>query len=314
VSGVIYAVIVVMWAAFLVPMWLRRRDDAAAEARSVARFSTAMRVLGRRPSMPAASARPSPVDWASEEATVVIKDRGPKATATQALGVRLRDEARAAESARPATPRRHPTRSTSLAARRRRVLLILVGLTVLFGVAAKLTALPVLTVVLPVGLLIAYVTHLRIHARRTADAARRRRAEEAASIWTTPTTTPAPHERASAFDEPAGSAPVLFDLDDATEETVPVMIIGDLAPVDGFAGPRLGWDPVPVPTPTYVDAPTAARPVRTIDLSSPGAWTSGRLVADAAAAAARVASRRESSAESSDDGEESAEQLRAVGD
>src|SRR5881227_4043073 len=47
-SAVIYAVIVIMWAVVLVPMWLRRHD-AATESRSVDRFSTAMRVLSRRP-------------------------------------------------------------------------------------------------------------------------------------------------------------------------------------------------------------------------------------------------------------------------
>src|SRR5207248_6371326 len=48
VSAVILAVIVVMWAVVLVPMWLRRHD-AATESRSVDRFSTAMRILSRRP-------------------------------------------------------------------------------------------------------------------------------------------------------------------------------------------------------------------------------------------------------------------------
>jgi hypothetical protein len=37
------------------------------------------------------------------------------------------------------------------------------------------------------------------------------------------------------------------------------------------------WEPVPVPLPTYVSAPRAPRSVRIIDLTAPGAWTSGRL-------------------------------------
>lgn len=40
-----------------------------------------------------------------------------------------------------------------------------------------------------------------------------------------------------------------------------------------------GWEPVPVPLPTYVTAPRAQRVIRTIDLATPGAWTSGRLAA-----------------------------------
>ena len=41
-SGLIYAVIVGAWAAYLVPMWLRRQDELN-EARPTERFSTAIR-------------------------------------------------------------------------------------------------------------------------------------------------------------------------------------------------------------------------------------------------------------------------------
>ena len=40
------------------------------------------------------------------------------------------------------------------------------------------------------------------------------------------------------------------------------------------------WRPNPLPLPTYVTAPKAVRPIRVIDLTSPGAWTSGRLFDD----------------------------------
>lgn len=46
-TGLIYAAIVAAWAAYLVPLWLRRHDEAAA-SRSADRYSTAMRVLARR--------------------------------------------------------------------------------------------------------------------------------------------------------------------------------------------------------------------------------------------------------------------------
>jgi len=36
------------------------------------------------------------------------------------------------------------------------------------------------------------------------------------------------------------------------------------------------WDPLPLTLPTYVGKPRAARTVRTIDLTEPGTWTSGR--------------------------------------
>ncbi|AUY50120.1 gephyrin-like molybdotransferase receptor GlpR [Streptomyces sp. CB01881] len=46
-SGLIYAVIVGAWAAYLVPMWLRRQDELN-EARPTERFSTAIRLLAGR--------------------------------------------------------------------------------------------------------------------------------------------------------------------------------------------------------------------------------------------------------------------------
>ncbi|MGW2933799.1 divisome protein SepX/GlpR [Streptomyces sp. NPDC001156] len=49
-SGLIYAVIVGAWAAYLVPMWLRRQDELN-ESRPTERFSTAIRLLSGRSGM-----------------------------------------------------------------------------------------------------------------------------------------------------------------------------------------------------------------------------------------------------------------------
>ena len=49
-SGLIYAVIVGAWAAYLVPMWLRREDELN-DARPTERFSTAIRLLSGRAAM-----------------------------------------------------------------------------------------------------------------------------------------------------------------------------------------------------------------------------------------------------------------------
>ncbi|MCW7947087.1 membrane protein [Streptomyces hygroscopicus] len=49
-SGLIYAVIVGAWAAYLVPMWLRRQDELN-ESRPTERFSTAIRLLSGRAAM-----------------------------------------------------------------------------------------------------------------------------------------------------------------------------------------------------------------------------------------------------------------------
>lgn len=45
-SGVIYAVVAVIWIAYFVPTWLRRHDEVS-ESRSVERYRSAMRVVSR---------------------------------------------------------------------------------------------------------------------------------------------------------------------------------------------------------------------------------------------------------------------------
>ncbi len=37
-----------------------------------------------------------------------------------------------------------------------------------------------------------------------------------------------------------------------------------------------GWEPAPVPLPTYVNAPVAPRTTRGIDLDAPGTWSAAR--------------------------------------
>ena len=57
-TGVIYGGIVLLWLCYLVPLALKRYDDAS-RSRSVERFSTAMRILGRTEAVdPAAARRP----------------------------------------------------------------------------------------------------------------------------------------------------------------------------------------------------------------------------------------------------------------
>ncbi|MGH8970558.1 MAG: hypothetical protein ACRDV1_11485, partial [Actinomycetes bacterium] len=46
-SGVIYAGIIVMWAAYFIPRWLRRHEELS-ESRSVEKFDQAMRILSRK--------------------------------------------------------------------------------------------------------------------------------------------------------------------------------------------------------------------------------------------------------------------------
>ena len=50
-SGIIYAVIIVMWAAYVVSRWLKRVEELS-ESRSVEKFDHAMRVLSRKDATP----------------------------------------------------------------------------------------------------------------------------------------------------------------------------------------------------------------------------------------------------------------------
>ncbi|MEI7029381.1 gephyrin-like molybdotransferase receptor GlpR [Streptomyces pratensis] len=73
-SGLIYAVIVGAWAAYLVPMWLRRQDELN-EARPTERFSTAIRLLSGRAAMERRYARELRERTAQEAAPDVDPDR-----------------------------------------------------------------------------------------------------------------------------------------------------------------------------------------------------------------------------------------------
>lgn len=86
VSSLIFVVIVAIWAAYLVQHWARRREDAAA-TRSVDGFTEAMRVLEKRPALPATDlSTPRPHSYAVKpasagRATVDVKRAVPAGSA-----------------------------------------------------------------------------------------------------------------------------------------------------------------------------------------------------------------------------------------
>ena len=371
-SGVIYAVIVAMWAAFLVPMWLRRHDERVAESRPTGGFSTAMRILARRATASAALDGPTRLtERASGEAALVSKRRSATttvATASEAIGVRITDyeqydeetqviprarlrslaaspsgldhQGRTAVIAERAGRAGHAVRPrASLAVRRRRVLLALGTATIVLAVVAQVLSRSIILPVVPAALTVAYLAHLRVQARRAAEIARARRSDASRSASVRPAdglseAIALARSRNAAAElvdrvppvmvEPARQSPEAF----AATYIAPVAHVTPpptAAPIpnpnpnppavpDDFAGPRVAWEPVRVPTPTYVNAARAPRPVRKIDLAAPGAWTSGRLVSDAAAAAARAVgeSRPHTTDDASD--EDAQEHRAAVGD
>ncbi|MEU2059799.1 gephyrin-like molybdotransferase receptor GlpR [Streptomyces sp. NPDC013455] len=82
-SGLIYAVIVGAWAAYLVPMWLRRQDELN-EARPTERFSTAIRLLSGRAGMERRYAR----DLRARSAQEGEPDAGDPDAVTDSVDVR----------------------------------------------------------------------------------------------------------------------------------------------------------------------------------------------------------------------------------
>ncbi|MEU8965847.1 gephyrin-like molybdotransferase receptor GlpR [Streptomyces sp. NPDC048491] len=208
-SGLIYAVIVGAWAAYLVPMWLRRQDELN-EARPTERFSTAIRLLSGRSAMErryAKELRQRATEEASAEAgpgTPPDALTEPLDTPGESTGAR-HSVVPPARSQRPARPEPHPEqpaerqerprptnaasaerarraqRSAVLARRRRTTVVLFLAFT-LGAVVAAVGGLGFLWApAVPAALLSAYIVHLRVQERRRfAFTMDRRRAEAAA--------------------------------------------------------------------------------------------------------------------------------------
>jgi hypothetical protein len=244
-SGFLYVAIVVGWAVYLVPFALKRYDEATRN-RSIDRFSSAMRVLGRRD---------------GEDDGVVARsttfEMAPARTGTPTAAVR---RAAAREAAQVATRRR------------RRVLLSLVFLTAATAGAAGLAFVDWWTVGVPGGLVVVWLMACRLQARRERVAeprSRERRAE--------PVSAPAVVESQVAAESggmPEVAAPA------ADDEPTVVLQREDLGAAEADYAAHYDaqgslWDPVPVTLPTYVHKPRAPRTIRTIDLGAPGVQSSG---------------------------------------
>jgi hypothetical protein len=260
-TGLIFAAVVIAWAVFLVP-WALRRYDEATRARSVDKFSKTMRLLGRTPRAPAAF---------DEE----LEAEAEAVTARRSLKAPQPAEATAEELAdRPHAPTRAAARVA--AKRRRRVLMLLFGATAIVGALAALMLIPMWSLAIPGGLLLAFLALCRWQVRRADDA-----------IWDSRRATESAHEpdesvasagRSAAAEDAEGAegrqaveadAEPVGDADLAESTAVAVTVSTD----DG----RSLWDPLPVTLPTYVSKAKATRTVRTIDLGQPDAWTSGHV-------------------------------------
>ncbi len=283
-SGIIFVVLAVAWAAYLIPKALKHHDEVA-RTRSIDRFSTAMRVLARR--------EPT----AQRDARVVVTP------------------ARAADNPRVLTPRApgpqvRRAAARAAARRRRRILSFLLFSTLVVTGLAGFALVPWWSVAIPAGLTLVYLVLCRTQVRRersatwTSDLAAAVEAEPVASSG-------ARTRRAARVNAPYGTPVGDVRSDEVTpdEDTIAIPV----AVLDAVAVPTVDggslWDPLPVTLPTYVTKPKARRTVRTIDLEEPNTWSSGRSAEDSRLVADSVAT---DAAEQAAD-EVIEEQQRAVG-
>lgn len=237
-SGLIYAVIIGMWAAYFIPRWLRRHEELS-ESRSVERFDQAMRILSRR--------EPTP-----DQRFVVMPPRPEQPRAIPAQRSRPGQSVRA-----------------SVAVRRRRVLAGLLLTTLVTSVVTPLSPAPWWSPLVALGLVVAYLVHLRRQARSRHEVSRTRRTIRQRS-----------RSRLLRFDAIERLMTVRRELAEerAAEdlrwqeaEEAEARLRAEEA--ERRRAEEGGWSPVPVPLPTYVSKPVASRRAPAIDLTNPGAWT-----------------------------------------
>lgn len=280
-SGFLYVAIVVGWAVYLVPYALKRYDEAARN-RSIDRFSSAMRVLGRH-GEPAADLDAHGVSANEVDDVELARGRARPAADSPAQRAAARAAARTA------------------ARRRRRVLVLLMFATAAVATAAWFLLVPMWSVAVPATLLLLWLFLCPIQARRErrSRAARSRRADavpsrrlpvaeadevaEAAQVGEDAQETPAPSPVPAPGEESAqevqvGARPVDADVVASGDEEPTVVLdrTGEMADEDAAVGSGSLWDPVPVTLPTYVHKPRAPRTIRTIDLGSVGVQSSAR--------------------------------------
>jgi hypothetical protein len=259
-SGLIYAAIIVLWALYFIPRWLRRHEELS-ESRSVEKFDHAMRILARRDPTP--------------DQRYIVMPPKPEPVAAAAPGrsrSALGPSPRASEQASPERPWRErpsqgrsPHGRSSMAIRRRRVLAALVVLTFVVAAATPFTAVPWWAPAVGALVTLVDLAHLRVQARRRRELTRTRHAVR---------------KRLRSRLHRVNSAERLIEarrlLAERRAAAEAERVEADWAAHEAArheATRAAGWQPTPVPLPTYVTKPLAPRVGRPIDLTRPGAWT-----------------------------------------
>lgn len=241
-AGLIYAVIIGMWALVLVPMWLRRHDEAQ-ESKSADRFARAMGTLRRGSSSGSAlpvrevlmPSRPAGV----HDTQVVVT--GPTAAASPAAAA---------------------------ASRRRRVLAVLGGLLVVWVVLVALHKVPTLSLLVPAALVVGFLVVARRQVALAAEMRRRQQRRETLADAAREAETRYAGGSARRGGRAVDPAPVRREQPVAA----PAARVAEPVAAEG------SWSAVPTTLPTYVTAPRATRVPRVIDLTTPGSWSGAAMV------------------------------------
>jgi hypothetical protein len=249
----IIAFVVAVWAAYFVPLVLRRYDEASKNA-SVETSGSQSRVIAR----PTPAAKPAPsVAEPVAETPVAEKVTAPTARTLDRPAARL------------------------AARRRRRTLLTLLTVTAVVGGLAGASVIAPFWVAAPVALVVAWLVACRIQVRGELGIARVKTPKA-------PKKPKAEKKAASTVHDEEQTIVVSGQYEDINPgrkhqmEEIPLEAnalddqIVIAVPSVSTTGEAL-WDPLPVTLPTYVTKPRAGRTVRTIDFGQAGAWTSGHI-------------------------------------
>lgn len=289
-NGLIVAFVVAVWAAYFVPLVLRRYDEASS-SESLESLSPLSRVVSKRRE-PARS----------EEVDPVVENVDDQVVQAQTADVSPSAHPSSSSRQSSVTASSAPTRRAAIVAaqRRRRTLLTLLGSVVLVGGLAAFSVVAPVWVGVPALLVVAWLVACRVQVRAERGLSRPR-TERASLVSRLPsftrTTRTVDVDTPSRSSRRSAPAPTVDDehtivvsgqFEDVEPDRKHVMQRAEL-PVDALeeklqiavpsvstAGTPL-WDPLPVTLPTYVTKPRVGRTVRTIDFDAPGTWTSGHV-------------------------------------
>ncbi|MFK0255934.1 hypothetical protein [Streptomyces sp. NPDC090445] len=282
-SGLIYAVIVGAWAAYLVPMWLRRQDELN-EARPTERFSTAIRLLSGRAGMERRYAKglrertdqeADPQYLADPDAaTETVNSVDADARSVGMPATRTEPRSALVERQAVAERQRRQQRLQVLARRRRTTALLFL----VFSLGAVVAAVGGIAYLwapgLPAVLLSAYIAYLRAQERRRYEFTMDRRRAEAAARHLRENR-PGRRETEEAPGAEPEPAPPVSPQEAGRRALVEQTDHAEWVDQQRERGPGRGdsWEPVPVPLPTYVTAPVAPRATGP---AAPDGWSASR--------------------------------------